>query len=338
MPKAVDEQDARSDELLGLLETESAAPGGPEAGDPGSPAPVSTPNTPSDAAPAGGVPPADTPAGEPVVEDAAALKRQLEYEKHRNDSLQGRLESQLRPLNDMVRELRGQITTLETKLAQSEAQSRSAVPAYMRHLKPDEVEALGREAVDAQSRIARGVAEDVVQTREGEIADRQKDVDARIAALEEQRQAQSMSSFWDRVEAQVPGARKIDETDPRWGTFLDTPDPLSGRLRREIGGAAVNAGDVRRVADLVQEFKGWVGEGVPARPAAPVVARPEAVRAAPAPVSPAAQSSATVIRHSQIKRFYDDWTRGKFGADDKRALQIEAAIMKAVDEGRVIDG
>jgi len=34
-----------------------------------------------------------------------ALQRQLDYERQRNDSLQGRIDSQLRPLTQQVREL-----------------------------------------------------------------------------------------------------------------------------------------------------------------------------------------------------------------------------------------
>ena len=340
-PKAVVKQAEEADLALDQLLLGNEAPGekpGETAAEAssveeGQPIPVETPG--NEEIPAIELAAAESAAPAPVTVDVDQLQRQLDYEKHRNDSLQGRLDSQLRPLNDTVRDLRSHISDLESRLEKRETDTKNAVPAHLRHLSPGELENLDKDSVELQSRVARGVVEDALSTSERDSTERLQQVDQRIVALEAQKQAQTTSDFWGKVEKVVPGANTVNDSDPRWGTFLDTVDPLSGRSRREIGEVALSIGDVKRVAYLMQDFNKDVAGVAPAAPGpAPVVRRPEPVRATPA--APAA-TAAPVIRHSQIRRFYDDLARGKFRGKEEQADRLEAAIINAVEDGRVLD-
>jgi len=337
-PKAVEQQDAAAEQavndyLAGQADDDKAVV--PVAGTVVD-AQASTPKPAVAVVPDEILPPVD------AAGDVAQLKAQLAYEKHRNDSLQGRLDSQLRPLNDTVRDLKAQLAAMEARVTQKAKDDLG--PAHLRHVKPEEVETLGKDVVDVQSRIARGEAEAAVQSSETEAVARHEELKKRLEQLEQGRQETAANVFWGKVEKLVPGAGAINASDPRWGEFLNTADPLSGRMRREIGEVAISFEDVRRVVDLLNDFKEAVGEKtvspapvtVSPVPAAGSV-RPDVVRAGSSPAAAPAAAKA-VIKESHIKKFYDDWARGKFNGRDAEAQKIADAIEAAVDEGRVIRG
>lgn len=299
---------------------------------------TAAPDLQSEQTPPSNTPPANTEtvtqsAG---VDSADELKKQLAYEKHRNDSLQGRLESQLRPLNDLVRELRTKVAFLEGRASTAPSKpAEPAGPSYLRHLKPEEVENIGKDVVDVQSRIARGEAEAVVEGLGADIEERRRATEARLAALEQERQESMGRDLWAKVEQHFPGATQIND-DPRWADFLDSNDPFSGRVRREFGEVAVRQGDIGRIVGLMKEFKASLGE-----PVVPPTVKPDVVKAASSAAPGTARSVGSpkpMIRESQIKKFYDDWTRGKFRGKDDEARKIEASITAAVEDGRVIPG
>lgn len=282
----------------------------------------------------------DTPAEQPTAaSDANAelerIRKELEAERHRNDSLQGRLDSQLRPMNDLVRELRGQIADLQTKV--TKVATEPPKPAPTRHLRPEEVEGAGKEAIDLQSRVAQGVAEDAVAPIISDVASKHAEVMQRLAQLEAEKAGRQAGDLWDSVEKLVPGAKKLNAGDAGWFRFLDTVDPIVGRSRRELGEAAMSVGDVRRLGMLVQEYQEASGTGKPA-PAAGV--KPEVVRTEPA--APAAASGSrerkTTIRESDIKKFYTDWANGRYSGREAEAKRIDRAIDAALSEGRITPG
>lgn len=315
VPAAVERQAEEAEQAFAEFEKElgleSAAPA-PEAGEP-------TP-TPPAAAPAPSAPPANPPA---EGDRLTALERQLEYERHRNDSLQGRLDSQLRAANQELKQLREQL---------SRAPAGPVVPPAKRHLKPEELANLDENAVDLQSRVARGVAEETAESVRQELERKNAELAERLAALEQSRQAEAVDTLWDAVEKIAPGAKAINESDPGWFRFLDGVDDISGRLRRDIGAAAATVGDVKRLASLIEEYRAASGVQAP-RPAVASQVRP--------PVAPAAAPAAPkkpVFKESQVKRFYDNWNRGAYKGKEKEAEELERQIDAAAQEGRIIAG
>jgi hypothetical protein len=233
------------------------------------------------------------------------------------------------------------------------AQDSVVVPAdegaFRKYLKDNEVEEFDSEILDFQARMSRGVAESVVLPVFQQLS-------ARIQRLESQEQTRVGDSFWDLVEAHYPGARAINNTDPLWSEFLNGTDELSGRPLRDIGEAAVSAGDVGRIVSLLQQYAGKSapsaaasGDGGGEERSSASAPRPsdEGNGTATPPVKPSRAKGETRdikskakpnIRESDVKKFFDDVARGRYAGRQDEMKAREAAIEDAVLEGRVVPG
>lgn len=313
-PRAVDDAAAAGDEFLVQLQAGEPAP------DEGAPTPdPSTPQVPA------------TPATAPDQE-LARLRDDLAREKHRNDTLQGRLESQLRPANDQIR-------ALTKKMEDMEKAQRG--PASTRYLKPEE--GADPSAVDFQARVAKGVAEDAIQEAAELDREAREGQEGRLARLEQAAARNAYDSLWARVDRISPGARDVNDADPGWSRFLDGSDPLSGLSYREIGSAAVRSGDISRLAVLIGEYRTAAGLPAPAAPGSPAPSprvvsqvRPGPGSARPAPTVPA--GPLRIYKRSQMDQFFTDYTRGRYRGREVEAERIEAEFTAAVAEGRLVPG
>ena len=251
-------------------------------------------------------------------EEMELLKKQLAFEQHRNDSLQGRIDSQLRPMNDLVQSLRQEVAELRGR--------EPVEPAYRRALKPEELEAIGEPTAELNAKVAQTVVADALGAY-------QSQMEARLAQMEGQLLQRSSATLWDSVDKLAPGAKAANECpDPRWVQFLSGVDPASGRSRQALGEAAASSGDVRRLAALYQEFAEEVGEPAERRERElGSRVRPESTQ----PVRPGVRKP-VMIRNSEIKKFYNDLARGHYEGNEERASKLEAAIELAQAEGRVI--
>ena len=268
--------------------------------------------------------------GEEAVE---TLQRQLGREKQRNASLLGRLESQLRPMNEVVKQLKEQNALLLQERERYPSPETVKKPAAERFLTEEDMLKLTPDQLDLQAKIARGMTASELERTRGELQVQQRQLEDRIAALEQTAVSRTTGAFWNAVERKVPGAKQAnDEASPEWVAFLDEIDSDSGRSRRVLGEAAIVAGDVRRVADLVREYYERQGVEVPERVVSQV--RPE--RAANPASRPATRKPS--VRESEIKRFYDDVAKGVYvGRDDERK-KLESVIDSALLEGRILRG
>jgi len=270
--------------------------------------------------------------------DADALQQQLALERQRNDSLQGRVESQLRPMNDIVRKLQGEIEDLKGK--KDEEAPKVEVPTDpFAGLDAGELEALGDEphrrvlakvvnstaaAIAQQSAVA--VATKAAEKAAAKVRD---ELATRMAPMEQRMEAQSVGVLWDKVDKLVPGAKQLNErADGAWVDFLEGQDPFSGRPRRDLGTAAIEAGDVRRLADICREFTDQSGSRK-----GKATARPKGISAQPEVGS--ADNGKSVVHGSDITEFYTRLNKGFYDKDPKKAEKIEALIESAVAEGRV---
>ena len=270
----------------------------------------------------------------------AELQRQLELEHQRNSSLQGRVESQIRPLSDSVR-------TLQEKLAvqQKKPEKKTEVPPtvsvqdLLNDLSSEDREAIGEKQLSILANLIEKPTESKLAQAQAEFQNSQSELqavyDKRIAQLESQIAGQTGSQLWEKVDQVSPGARSVNEANgPRWIAFLDGADSSSGRRRRDLGNAAVQVGDVVRLAALHNEFLETIGEQ-PAEDAKrdrSSQARPEGTRAEPAVGEGAAKPS---IKEADIAKFYSDLAQGKYVGKEKLADKMESAITTAIQEGRI---
>lgn len=266
---------------------------------------------------------------EPIASDAASkvetnedeqlkaqeqeLSKQLALHRQRNATLQGMIDAET-ARNQALRESFAEVR----KPQPSEPQK----PGYLKHLKPEEVEDYGKEAVDLQARIARGEAEEVTN----EIKKRMEDLEA---SLRSEKTVVAANDLWSRIETKIPGAKAMDSTDTGWHAWLQGVDEDSGEIRRELAGAAFQRKDVKSVVAMMNEYKAESGSGP-----TPLVAaqrKPDRVRAERAGQVTEKQPITTAT----VKKFYEDLNRGKFKGREAEAARIEQEIDEAHAAGMI---
>jgi hypothetical protein len=267
-----------------------------------------------------------------VSPDVAALQKELEYERQRNASLQGRVDSQLRPLMQTVRELQQKAAAAPAAAPENAV----TVQDLLAELTPEEREAVGEKQLAILSRLVEKPTQSMVDRVRSEL---QQSFEARIRGMEGQLQAKAGQDFWARVDAISAGVKELnDRDDPQWLAFLDGTDKVSGLPRRTIGNAAVDIGDVGRVAGLHAEFLKSIGKPAGAGSATATdrsfELRPEGSRAEPA-VRDATQKP--TLRRGEVEQFYKDLGNGKYDSKPEVVEKMEALITAALQDGRVLD-
>jgi len=276
-----------------------------------------------------------TPAVEEQVAEPEAAPQPTEDYLQKYRTIQGKYNAEVPRLQAQVYELRQTIDELGRRRPQvSEKPPEPVVEGKKRYLKKEEVDEYGDSLLDLQSRMARGVAEEVADSK---VAELRKEVSRLQSVLSRT----SGESFWDKVERQVPDARAINESDVNWHEFLGTSDPVTGRRYRDLGLEAIQSGDSSRLVAIFNIYAATTGpvEGVtpveePPRATPPV--KPNGVRTvsqAPKPVS-----AKGTIRDSEVTKFYNDVTRGGYKGREKEQAERELEIETAANEGRIVPG
>jgi len=284
---------------------------------------------------------------EEVGPDVEVLQRQLDYEKQRNDSLQGRVDSQLRPLTQTVRDLQQK---LQGQAAPEKAEKLAIKPVevtvqdLLAELTPADRELVGEKQLAIMARLIEKPTQTMVDKVRAELQ-ASFDIelqtrDARIQQIEGQTAGQSGRELWDRVDQLSPGARDHnDADDSRWVEYLNQKDPISGRLRKDLGNAAVDAGDVARLALLHDEFLKLIGEdkakddkSAEAEARQNLELRPDGSRAEPAVGS----GEKPTLKDAEVQQFYRELSEGKYEKKPELREKMEALITEAIQDGRVV--
>ena len=284
---------------------------------------------------------------EEVSPDVEALQRQLLYEKQRNDSLQGRVDSQLRPLTQTVRDLQQK---LQGQAAPEKLETAAVKPVavtvqdLLGELTPADRELVGEKQLAIMARLIEKPTQAMVDKVRAELQvsfDAElKTRDARLQQVEGQAAGQTGREMWDRVDQLSPGARAHnDSDDPQWVEYLNQVDPVSGRLRKELGNAAVDAGDVSRLALLHDDFLKSTGQDKKKddKPAGEedglnTELRPDGSRAEP----PVGSGEKPTIKGTEVTQFYKELSAGKYEKKPELREKMEALITEAIQDGRVV--
>jgi len=272
-----------------------------------------------------------------ITEQLAKLQADYHALNARHASLQGKYGAEVqqrRELDETVKALQKQVADLAAATPKQ-----PEVPAYMRRLSKEERENYDESALAVQGKVAEGVTED-------KIAQLRREIDTRFAQLTQEQDrlnamtresegAKRVSAFLQEVEKLCPGAIDIDSHSERngWKEFLDTYDAASGVAYRQLAVAAMNAGDVRRVAAIIEEFKTQAGLKVPGADVASQ-ARPAKVRAS-APPQPGKKR---MIPASEFEAFCKDKALGRLKCSPEEAKQLEAEYDAAMRENRFTQG
>lgn len=328
MPKGVVEAGKRAEIIQASL-----AQGGPPTGqgepngelqDPGNPPPQEV-----NLQPPNGLAPPQQPVADENLPPEEWRRRYL--------AMKGRVDQQ----TDQMHQMGEQIQRLQVQTnANAPAPQRQEAPPQL--LTDAEIEEYGPEFVDVVKRAAAEVATPLyneIQHLRGQMG---------------QVQTETANAFMTRMNATIGGLvpqwQSINQ-HPAFIQWVGLPEVYSGVIRQKLMQEAWNNGDAQRVAAFFRAFLAeeaavdprGAGQGGPQRPAA-YVSPPAPVRptletfAAPGRAQSGAQQPADrpVYTAQDITRFYTDVAAGKWRTRDAERAAIDADIIAAQHEGRII--
>jgi hypothetical protein len=307
------------------------------------------PLAPAPPAPVVAAPPAPVglpPAPQNELDPANLLQRlrTIEGVQVANATSRQALERQLAASQDSERRLRED----HTRLTQQIAELTRPPPPVMKvedYYSPEEIETEGYEVLEKRLKV-------VQQSNAAQI---NALVEARVKPLEQQlqqtRQSQQQTAhqaqvrreqeFIDALSLGVPGwetwALRDDEkgikVDYRFAAWLETK--VYGKTRGQLLQEAQSALDSATVVDMLQEFLRSVGQHASPQPQPHSRQIPEGRPAGEDPAPPAPQYDFT---ESQVLKFQQDVTHGKYMGRGREVHQIHERIRAAAAAGRIGPG
>lgn len=248
-----------------------------------------------------------------------------------------------------------QITNLQNVLATMQAQPapQAQPPSELRIenlVTPEEVQEYGPEFMDLVGRKAKEAAGPLVQSLQSEIQGLKQQLGYVGSSLAQDGRERMLS----QLTAQLPEWADINH-DPKFISWLALPDPFSGVIRHNLLKAAWDRNDTARSLAF---FKGFLAEEAAVDPAgrvqpngshAPRVPNtgqqqngkvPLETFAAPGRAKSAAEIPAEkpFIKRSEIAAFYAAVQRGVYRDQPQEQRRLEAMIIDANNNGRVING
>ena len=281
----------------------------------------------------------------PVAADASRrleeVERDLAAERHKVASLKGSFEDRLRPISDENRLLKEKLQELEKRI---DEQRTPKVPAFKRHLRPEEQDAADSPEVNLTARVARGEAEEIASQTKAELLARIQELEGRVektvASSDERAARVARSSFWRDVEGEHPGFGAMnDGGDARWVEFLDTDNEITGKSYREACVSAMNEGDTKRFSRIVTEFKKLYKVESPDAGRKRLTSQIQPRTATGGREDGNTQVQKT-YKQSEVDRFYREKAIGRLSKTmtEEQIERLTTEIETAIDEDRIVSG
>lgn len=313
VPNAIAENDAELDKLMDQLEKGLAVP------DPEVPAPPESQELPE--------------ANVDTLEDNEnpkvdmELKQELEKSQARYKTLQGMMTADAQRSREIIERLEEQVAADKAAQVETPLDINSILTL-------EEIETFGEGGVKVLEKLAGAIATKEISKATLKVEQKLEAMRKRVEMAEA---ASTGNTTWDLVERINPGAMAINATDPGWFAFLDTADPISGRLYRELGHAASQVNDIQRLSELIDVYRLSANLAKPGIPVKPNQA-PTSVSTNDGNRQP--KSEKRVYSQDEIREFYDNRARGiqkgiTAKLDAKQLFALEADIDAAIEEGRV---
>jgi hypothetical protein len=274
------------------------------------------------------------PGGTPQPGDEALSPEEW---KRRYLAMKGRVDSQ----NEQLHQMSDQLQRLQVQMnANAPAPPRNEAPRQL--LTEQEIEDYGPEFVDVVRRAAAEVATplyDEIQNLKGQLGSVQ---------------TETANAFMTRMNATIGGmVPNWDQINrhPAFIQWVGLPDIYSGVIRQQLMQEAWNNGDAQRVVAFFRAFLAEEAAVDPRRAGQGSPQRPAAYAPPAAPVRPTldqfaapgrAQSGAPmptdkpVYTAQDITRFYTEVSAGKWRTRDAERASIDADIIAAQHEGRIV--
>jgi hypothetical protein len=263
--------------------------------------------------------------------------------------LHGRHEADTRRAREAVNLLSQRLDQMERENGQLRATQPLAPPPEQpaQALTEQEIADYGPEFVDVMSRVAQATAAPLqheIQSLKGQLGHVQQETGNAF-----------LTRMDATISAAIPGWADLNN-DPRFVSWSKLPDVFSGAIRKTLMQEAWNSGDAHRVVAFFQAFlaeeaatnpQGSNGQMRPVPrtvdaltpPAAPT--QPQmSLETFAAPGRAHSAGSAPVEKQyytaAQITKFYTDCAAGRWRGHEQQRAALDADIMLAQREGRII--
>jgi len=327
LPQAIESQAADAENLRKQLyeppvEDDDAVPPEPPAEPPV--ADVVPLPTPQPAAPAPGTP----------GEDAT-------YWKKRFETVQGKLDAEMPRLYAQLREQGQHVASLQAQLAQHATPPTPKDDAPPQLVTQKDIDSFGEDLLDAVRRTAREEIQRIIAVERAALNKQFAAMEQQVGQVSNRVEKTAADRFWESVVALVPDWLSID-ADPAWIAWLDTTPEFASSTYRELAGQAIQKGDPKKIAKLVDAWKRTGGgapptpeiPSVPATPTVPSPASELSAQVAPSSVrTGAAPTAKRVLTRADYEALYDVRNVQRYGAQKAAEMIAEADL--AVAEGRV---
>lgn len=274
-------------------------------------------------------------------------------------TLQGMFNAEVPKLHRQNAELQQQLEAI--RKAQQEAPTQQQEPpveepAADPQLMSKAVETYGSELVEFIQRMAREEARASARMLKGgfdELRGRLDEITQGVGTVTQQQEQTAQLTFLGELAKRVPDYEAIN-VDDRFLQWLADVDELAGTTRQDLLNSAVQARDPARVAVFFNRFKADVGlpvtQAQPQPRPAQTQAQPQEQQPAPPSLARQAQPSRSSgsastppsqsqqvqpVSQAEIRKFFDDVTKGTYRGRDAEMQAREAAINAAVARGLV---
>lgn len=304
LPRAVLEAEEKANRLHEELLNKQQAPANNDGTPPTNEPPAGDP-------PASNEPPPVTP---PATNDSQTppASGQDENWEHRFKVLQGKYNAEIPRLSGENKELKTKLQDFEVQL---EALKNKPEPL----VKPEEIEEYGEGLID----VARRIAREEVASKDAEI----NALKAKLESLSNVTTQRVESDFFSSLTSMVPDWEQLNQ-DPKFLTWLDGVDELTGQTRQSLLSSAEQSRDAARTAKFFVAFKktstSWAANSNAALDSQLTPSTNKAPNAPPAK---------KIWTRAEVSDFYARARRGDVSDADQ--IAIEADIMAAQIEGRI---
>lgn len=259
------------------------------------------------------------PSPEPESQPEPAPEPSPDVWEQRYKTLQGKYNTEIGRLQESLRALQAENEFLKGKLATLEemvhSQSQPATPA------PSQEDALAV-IKDTLPEVYDALIKYTSQfVRKDEIPNIEETVNSKVQPIVQ-------TTFKTTLTSLVPDW-EILNTDQDFIDWLQRPAPYTDKTLHELMLEYFNQGDAHKVAQFFLDYKKEKQASSQSSPPSTSVAPPRRQAAVSQPQSP------RPIRRDEIVQFYRDSALGRYSPEQK--AQMEAEIMKAIQENRVID-
>lgn len=281
---------------------------------------------------------------QPARQEGQPQPPQQDDAEHRYRSLKGRFDAEMAKRDAQIEGLRDLIANLQSAPPpppqNKPVETFSAGPDT--ELSEDERRDYGPDLIGLVEKIAKRVAYDVA----GKVREEVQQVQRTVGSVQETTNQTAHERFLAALTSSVSDWETMNG-DPEFLRWLGQPDPYSGVPRQSLLNKAVEDKSAARAAAFFQGYKRELQAVSPqgSQPAATSPASQPGQRvpleslAAPGRAKPGAsgapQDKPTYTR-SAITKFYDDVRRGAFRGREAEQARMEADIIAATREGRIM--